>query len=311
MSGLKVCITGHTGFIGKYLMKHLEDIEVVGISRSASENDAVKSIELDITKIDEGKLELYRNSLEGTDAIIHLSAYRPVVRSKKKDSFVESMKLNVGGTLKTLKMTKKFKISKLIFASTKSVYGNFKGLVTEDAPTSPNTNYGKSKLLAEKLCKTFAEVYEIRCTSLRISSVFGPGMPCNLVFSIFLNTALNDETVFVHRHLSGYESLDLVYIKDAATAIEKALHKEQGRSFEVFNIGGRSPKNTFELATEIINTVGSKSRIEVIHTKERRKGVKLSIEKASTVLDWTPKYDIKSAIEDLLPRWYCENITRL
>ena len=309
MNGLRIIITGHTGFIGKHLLKHFKKkADIIGISRSSCENDAVESIRLDVSKINEEELELYRPLLEGADAIVHLSAYRPIVRSRRKDFFVDNIKVNVRGTLNVLMIAKRFKIDKFLLASSIKVYGDAKSFVSEEDPPLPNTNYGKSKLLAEKLCETFSKLYEIKCISLRISSVFGPGMSCNLVFAIFMNKALRGEPLIVHRHQTGYEFLDLIYVKDVVRAVEKALYLEQENPYEVFNIGSQSPVNTFELANEVIAAIGSKSRIKVIEMKGRRRGVKLSIEKARKHLKWKPNYDIKSAIRDFLPGWYCENI---
>ncbi|MDH5363159.1 MAG: NAD(P)-dependent oxidoreductase [Aigarchaeota archaeon] len=305
---MKVIVTGHAGFIGKHLVKHLRDVEVVGIDRSTSNDDAVKSIRLDLSEMDERKLEPHSDYLQGADAVVHIAAYRPVVGSRRGDSFDENTRTNVTGTLNVLTMAKTFKIDKVIFASTKSVYGNPKGLIKEEGPARPETNYGKSKLLAEGLCREFGEAYGLSCTSLRIASVFGPGMACNLVFAKFLNNALKGRDLVVHEHLSGYEYLDLIYVKDVTEAIQRSLHLRHDCVYEALNIGGKSPVSTLSLASEIVKATGSKSEIDTVRTQEMRHGFKLSTEKASKVLGWTPKYDIASAVKDLLPSWYCEHI---
>ena len=309
MNDLRIIITGHTGFIGKHLLEYFKKkADIIGISRSSCENDAVESIRLDISKTNEGELESYRPLLKGADAVVHLSAYRPIVRSRRRDFFIDNIKVNVGGTLNALMIAKRFKIDKFLLASSIKVYGDVKSFVSEEDPPLPNTNYGKSKLLAEKLCETFSKLYGIKCISLRISSVFGPGMSCNLVFSIFMNKALWDEPLIVHRYQTGYELLDLIYVKDVIRAVEKALYLKKENPYEVFNIGSQSPVNTFELANEVIAVIGSNSRIEVIEKKGRRRCVKLSIEKARKYLKWKPNYDIKTAIRDFLAGWYCEDI---
>lgn len=305
---MKVIVTGHAGFIGKHLVNHLRDVEVVGIDRSTSDDDAVRGIRLDLSEMDDRELEPHSDYLQGADAVVHLAAYRPVTGSRRGDSFDENMRTNVTGTLNVLMMAKTFKIDKVIFASTKAVYGNPKGLIKEEARARAETNYAKSKLLAEGLCREFGEAYGLSCTSLRIASVFGPGMACNLVFARFLNSALKGQDLVVHEHLSGYEYLDLIYAKDVTEAIEKALHLRHDRAFEVLNIGGKSPVNTLSLASEIVNAIGSKSEIDTVRTQEMRHGFKLSTRKASKILGWTPKYDIASAIRDFLPTWYCEHI---
>ena len=293
---MKLVVTGHTGLIGRYVTKRLKGRhEIVGISRSGD------GLRVDVSRYEE--LSQVITEVKDADVVIHLAAYRPVVRTGRKDCFYENFRINVQGTLNVLRMAIEAGIKKFIFTSSKAVYGHNRGLVDEDDEPKPDSNYGRSKLMAEKICEGVSETYGVDCTVLRISSAFGPGMSCSLVFSIFLNRALRNQKITVHKHRSGFEVLDLIYVKDVAEAIEKAILYRGG--YDVFNVGG-GHVDVYELAKTIKEVVNSSAEIEVKEDVEDKRGTFLSIQKARNVLGWEPRYDLKSAIEDMLYEWHCE-----
>jgi nucleoside-diphosphate-sugar epimerase len=303
VSRLKLIVTGHTGFVGRQLLHHLGNTEVVGICRTAPADLSIKTVSLDIRYINENQLKQHKQEFENADAIIHLAGYRPIVRSDRLDLPYENLSANVLGTFNVLLLAEKFRVGRIILGSSKSVYGQHNGVVPESTMGRPLSNYGKSKLLAENLCRIFAETYGLKCAALRFASVYGPRMSSSLVFAEFLNKALNDEAILVHKHRSGFEALDLIYVDDVATAIVKTLRWRQNSLFDTFNIGTGAQLTTYELAEQIIQAVGSKSPINVIHTNETRSTVRMSVKKARRILDWVPRFDIAGAVIDFLPRW--------
>jgi len=303
VSRLKLIVTGHTGFIGRELLHHLGKAEVVGICRTTPADLSIKTVSLDIRKIDENQLKRHKREFEDVDAIVHLAGYRPIVRSDRLDLLYENLSANVVGTFNVLLLAQKFRVGRIILGSSKSVYGYHNRVIQESTVGSPLSNYGRSKLLAESLCKVFAETYDLKCTALRFASVYGPEMSSSLVFAEFLNRALNDEAILVHKHRSGFEALDLIYVDDVAAAIVKTLRWKQNLSFDTFNIGTGAQLTTYELARQIVQTVGSKSSINVTHTNKTRLSVRMSVRKARRILNWAPRFDMTSAIIDFLPRW--------
>jgi nucleoside-diphosphate-sugar epimerase len=303
VSQLKLIVTGHTGFVGRHVLQHLGNAEVVGICRTAPADLSTKTVSLDIRDINESQLKQYKQEFENADAIIHLAGYRPIARSDRLDLPYENLSANVLGTFNVLLLAEKFRVRRIILGSSKSVYGHHNGVIPESIMGRPLSNYGKSKLLAENLCRIFAETYGLKCAALRFASVYGPGMSSSLVFAEFLNKALNDEAILVHKHRSGFQALDLIYVDDVASAIVKTLRWKQNSLFDTFNIGTGAQLTTYELAKQIIQAVGSKSPINVMHTNETRPTVRMSVKKARRILDWVPRFDTVSAIIDFLPRW--------
>ena len=160
--------------------------------------------------------------------------------------------------------------------------------------------------MAEQLLQSFTHLHGGKTRVLRIASVFGPLMSCNLVFATFLNQALQNSPLTVNFHHFQFEPLDLIYVKDILTAFYAALMWENERIFDVFNVGGPRSITTQNLANMIINQTHSKSQITVRKTPLEKTGIKLSNTKASIMLGWTPHYTHSSAIRNLLPDWTCE-----
>ena len=79
--------------------------------------------------------------------IIHLAAKSTVNEKIKKNNYTLN---NIAATKNLLKVMNKHNVTKIIFASTAAVYDKSKILLRENSPLKPISNYGKSKLLAEK-----------------------------------------------------------------------------------------------------------------------------------------------------------------
>ena len=81
---------------------------------------------------------------------------------------------NIKGTLNILEICKK-NINKIIFSSSNAVVGQTKKKNVESSPTNPISNYGCSKLSAEKYIQVYSYLYNIDSIILRFGNVFGPG----------------------------------------------------------------------------------------------------------------------------------------
>jgi len=84
--------------------------------------------------------------------------------------------VNVRGTLVLLEAARKHGITKFIFASSSSIYGNnekvpFSETDNVDYPISP---YAATKKAGELFCYTYSRLYDINITCLRLFTVYGP-----------------------------------------------------------------------------------------------------------------------------------------
>ena len=164
--------------------------------------------------------------------VIHLAAKAGVRPSI--DNVGEYYDVNINGTLNILECMRDKKVSKLIFASSSSVYGNnekvpFSELDFVDNPISP---YAATKKSGELLCHVYSHLYQIDITCLRFFTVFGPRQRPDLAIHKF--TRLIDINKPLPFYGDGSSARDYTYIDDLIDGIICSLNKFDG--FNVFII---------------------------------------------------------------------------
>src|SRR5207247_10290986 len=112
--------------------------------------------------------------LDGIEAIIHLAA-KPGVRPSLDDpgSYMEA---NVTATARLIDAARRVGLSRIVFGSSSSVYGNATPApFAEDTPAvSPISPYAASKRAGELLAHAFAHLYPLKIICLRLFTVYGP-----------------------------------------------------------------------------------------------------------------------------------------
>lgn len=112
----------------------------------------------------------------GADAIVHAAAIVHRRETKQTQPLYDAVNRDL--TVALAEKAKREGVGQFVFFSTMSVYGMDTGTITKDAVPSPKTQYGRSKLEAERRiaalsCDTFT------VTILRPPVVFGPGAKGN------------------------------------------------------------------------------------------------------------------------------------
>ncbi|PZV79133.1 nucleoside-diphosphate-sugar epimerase [Algoriphagus aquaeductus] len=162
---MKTLLTGGTGFLGFYLLKHLKG-EVITLGRS-NRNTISCDLEKQIPDLPEVDLVIHNAGL----------AHRVPKNQKEEQSFFQT---NLIGTKNLLSAMDKMitKPKSFVFISTVAVYGLEKGeMINENMKPSPNTAYGKSKLEAEYLLQNWASVNNMNLVILRLPLVAGANNP--------------------------------------------------------------------------------------------------------------------------------------
>lgn len=207
---MNILVTGITSKISTELIPVLlaSNHHIVGITRNKSYsnpfNIKVKNIDLS-HGFDLG---------EDIDAIIHLAAYVPY-NHKDTDKLMEScMQGNVKCTSNVLDFASKNQVKKFIYGSTVEVYGLSNSLVTQETEPKPDTIYGKTKEMAERLCLMVPSDLEV--VVLRIGPLYGKGLSENLFLKKLVKTFKYEDRVT----LSNLDNrLPLLHTKDLATCM--------------------------------------------------------------------------------------------
>jgi len=307
-------VTGAAGFIGARTAELLleEGHEVVGVdSLNAAYDVRVKRNRLerlaarpnfDFETGDIAERSLFdREALrEGHfDGLLNLAA-RAGVRASVDDPWVY-VSTNATGTLNCLEFCRRRGISKLVLASTSSLYGTGNEVpYTEVQDTSrPISPYAASKGAAEAMAHAYHALHGIDVTVLRYFTVYGPaGRPDMSVFR-FTQRIREGQPIFVYG--DGSMSRDFTYVDDIARGTIQAL-KPLG--FEIVNLGSDHPYTVRELIEIIEASVGKKAVIEYqdAHPADVP-STWASIEKAARVLNWHPKVTLPDGVARAVA-WY-------
>ena len=134
-------------------------------------------------------------------------------------------------------------VRKIVASSSAGIFGELKTLpIKEDHPVEPDTPYGSTKLCMEKLCLSYAKLYDIEAVCLRYFNVYGPNQRFDAygnVIPIFAFKMLRGEQLTIFG--DGEQTRDFINVKDVVQANIKAAmaHGVSG----AFNIGSGEQNN--------------------------------------------------------------------
>lgn len=177
---MKALVTGAAGFIGSNLVEALvtRGDTVRGLDNLATGRlDNLKCVQgnsnFEFMKVDLRDDAAVEKACRGIDVVFHEAALPSVQRSIADPK--ETLDVNVGGTVNVLLGSKKAKVSKVLIASSSSIYGNAEVQpVSESVIPNPISPYGASKLASEAFGFSFTASFGLPFYALRYFNVFGP-----------------------------------------------------------------------------------------------------------------------------------------
>ncbi len=311
---MKILVTGIAGFIGSHLGERLiaERHSVIGLDNF----DPFYPKEIKIENLAELRLSnsfsfseidiRNRASLRRVfnefkpDLVIHLAAKAGVRPSIEQVS--DYFEVNVDGTINLLECMRETGVSKLLFGSSSSVYGNNKKVpFSEEDPVNEQISpYAATKRSGELICHVYSHLYKFDISCLRFFTVFGPRQRPDLAIHKF--TRLIDEQKPIPFYGDGNTERDYTYIDDIVEGIICASKKLTG--FNIYNLGESRVTKLSELIT-ILEKIMNKPA--VLDRQPLQSGdvqtTFANITKARSELGYAPKYDLESGIVHFV-NWY-------
>jgi len=262
----KILVTGGAGFIGSHLVNYLardREMEIVvadnlyrgqfsNLTRIL-DNRRVSFVEADTR--DAAKM---RTLIEGVQVVFHLAAQSNVLRAVKDVDY--SFQTNVVGTFNVLCACDRAGVQRLVFTSSREVYGEARSLpIVEDTPLAPKNAYGVSKLAGEAYCNLFRRERKLDVAILRLANVYGPG-DSGRVIPIFVESALRGEPLTIY---GGRQVIDFVWVGDVVAVLAEAGLRREPLP-EPVNVGSGIGITLQSLAERILAETGSGGRLQVV-----------------------------------------------
>ena len=217
---MKVLMTGASGFIGGKVAHALLEAGHEVVALSSREIPGVRTI--DACGYSFGPDYLVTNGGEGAEVLLHLGAFIPKAGSEAND--IGRTTGNITST-RALLASGMSSLRGIVYASSIDVYGNYAGVIDEDAPTVPTTLYGWSKLYCEKMVQQFAVESNITSVILRIGHVYGEGEEVyRKVMPVMIRDALAGKPITIYG--DGNAVRCFIYIDDVVSSILAAVNLE-------------------------------------------------------------------------------------
>jgi UDP-glucuronate 4-epimerase len=230
------------------------------------------------------------------DCIVHLAAkagVRPSIQDPQ--SYFQT---NVMGTLNLLELAKAKGVKKFVFASSSSVYGKNPNVPwrEDDLNLEPISPYAASKIAAEKVCQTYAHLYEMDIRALRFFTVYGPKQRPDLAIHKFFKLAMENKPIPFFG--DGSTRRDYTYIDDIVQGIKGAM-QFQGGGFEVFNLGNHQTVSLKEL----VDAIGRVLDKEMLLDKQPKQEGDVdqtyaNIDKAMSQLKYQPSTKLEKGLSE-------------
>ena len=263
-----ILVTGCAGFIGFSLVRELlknRNFKIVGVDNlnNISGDLKLKNKRLSLIR---KNIKFYNISLEDKNQlkklykkykfqnVIHLAA-QPGVRLsiQKPEIYFNS---NIKGYFNILDLSREFKVAHLVYASSSSVYGNQKKFpISENQDTNNQESfYGLTKKIGETMSSYYSKMYNMKITSLRFFTVYGPFGRQDMAMFKFTEKIHKNQKIDIYNN--GKHVRDFTYISNIIEPILKILTKKRKKLYEVYNLASSKPEKLKKYIFELEQSFG-------------------------------------------------------
>src|SRR6202171_4981751 len=298
-------VTGGAGFIGSHLTEELarrghavrvSDTLVTGHRRNLAHIPGVEFLEGDLADQD-----FATRAVNGVDYVLHQAAIPSVPRSVMAP--IASNRANIDASLNVLVAARDAGVQRVVYAGSSSAYGNTPVLPQrEEMVPNPLSPYALQKLVAERYCQMFTQLYGLETVTIRYFNVFGPrqdpGSPYSGVISLFTTALLEGRQPTIYG--DGEQTRDFTYVANVVDGVLRACEAKSAAG-EVINVAMGDRISLNELLRVMNGIVGT--RVQAIYKEERAGAVQYSmadITKAKRLLGYTPIFGLEEGLKHTL-----------
>ncbi|HKL34003.1 MAG TPA: UDP-glucuronic acid decarboxylase family protein [Tangfeifania sp.] len=299
----RILVTGGAGFVGSHLCEYLlnQGNEVICL-----DNYFTGKKEKIIHLVGNPYFELVRHDVTmpyyiEVDEIYNLAC--PASPIHYQYNPIKTIKTSVMGAINMLGLAKRIK-AKILQASTSEVYGDPEIHPQPESywgnanPIGIRSCYDEGKRCAESLFVNYHQQNDVRIKIIRIFNTYGPKMEPDdgRVVSNFIVQALQNKDITIFG--DGKQTRSFQYVSDLIEGMARMMNTEDSFTGPV-NIGNPGEFTMLELASEIIDITGSKSKITYLPLPEddpvqRQPDISLAKEMLN---NWEPKVPLREGLQ--------------
>ncbi|PSM50691.1 NAD-dependent epimerase [Chroococcidiopsis sp. CCALA 051] len=308
----KVLITGGAGLVGSHITdllvkQGIAEIIILDNFTRGNQKNLSWALERGSVKIVTGDIrdrQLLADVMQGVDVVFHQAAIRINQCAEEPRLALEVL---ANGTFNVLEAAVNAGVSKVVAASSASIYGMAEAFPTTEAhhPYNNRTIYGAAKTFNEGLLRSFYEMYGLDYVALRYFNVYGPRMDIYGVYTEVLirwmerMSAGQAPLIFG----DGKQTMDFVYIEDIARA--NILAAKADVTDEVFNIASGVESSLNDLAYSLARVMGSDLQPEYgaerkVNPVQRRLA---DVSKARELLGFEAQISLEEGLRRLVKWW--------
>ncbi|QED46035.1 SDR family NAD(P)-dependent oxidoreductase [Cytobacillus dafuensis] len=315
---MKIIVTGGAGFIGSHLAKRLiqenHEVYVIDCIHPYYSPERKKKQLEDVARV--GSFQFIQKDLLDREemmavfkqispqVVVHLAALPGVAYSIEEP--LKYVDYDIKATINVLEASGKSGVSKVVFASSSSVYGNQSGPFKEEMANGDVISpYAASKYSAESFCRVYESLFGFQVNILRFFTVYGPWGRPDMAIGSFIKKLMRGEEITLYGEGRGR---DFTYVEDIVNGIYLTINKLT--KSEVINIGSGRTITMDQLLAQLkwhfpdMKIIKATSRVgDVVNTWA-------DIEKAKRLLGYEPQVDFIKGLSDTV-KWAKGNETIL
>lgn len=307
----KALIIGGAGFVGNYLIDHIQKNCIWSIVVTKLPHERIEKSEIEILDLDIMDQRAVQTVLEKIkpNYIFHLAAQSSVSLSWKNPGL--TVDVNIKGTLCLLEAVRQWGgAPRILLIGSGEEYGYIQPSETpirENTVLRPGNIYAATKACQNMIGEIYARAYHMDILMVRAFNHIGPGQAPIFVVSDFCRQvaeieADRREPVMRVGNLSARR--DFTDVRDVVRAY--TLLMEKGKPGVTYNVGSGNAIAIQRLLDEILLLSPKEIHVEVDKHRLRPSDVPIieaNIERLQNDTGWSPKYSLKETLKDTLDDW--------